>query len=80
LLDNGSEINLIPQRVWERLALPIDTTINWSLDGFKKAKEPDANALMRVCHEVKLSISRVEATVPVFIVNDANADLLLGRL
>jgi hypothetical protein len=74
----------MPQRVWERLALPIDTTINWSsinwsLDGFKKAKEHDANTLVGVCHGVKLSVGGVEATVPVFVVDDANADLLLGR-
>jgi hypothetical protein len=79
LLDNGSEINLMPRRVWERLDQPIDTTINWSLDGFKKSKEQDSKTVLGVCHDVKVSIGGVESQIPIFVVDDANADLLLGR-
>jgi hypothetical protein len=79
LLNNGSEINLMPQRVWERLDQPIDTTINWSLDGFKKTKEQDCKTVLGVCHDVKVNIEEVKSQISIFVVNDANADLLLGR-
>ena len=79
LLDNGSEINLMPRRVWERLEQPIDTTINWSLDGFKKAKEQESKTVLGVCHDVKVNIGGVESQIPIFVVDDAHADLLLGR-
>jgi hypothetical protein len=79
LLDNGSEINLMPRRVWERLEQPIDTTINWTLDGFKKTQEQDGKTVLGVCHDVKVNIGGVESQIPVFVVDDANADLLLGR-
>ena len=79
LLNNGSEINLMPRRVWERLDQFIDTTINWSLNGFKKSKEQNSKTVLGVCHDVKVNIEGVKSQIPIFVVDDTNANLLLGR-
>jgi hypothetical protein len=40
LLDDGSELNLLPRRIYEQLDLPIDTEIDWRINGYDtKAKE-----------------------------------------
>jgi hypothetical protein len=79
LCDSGSELILMPHRVFERLNLPIDTDINWTINGYAKAKEQAPNDLLGVCHEVRLNVGGVEVTVPVFVVTDLSNDLILGR-
>jgi hypothetical protein len=79
LLDHGSELVIMPKRVFERLDLPIDPDVNWEINGYAKAKEQAPNDLLGVCHEVKLSVGGVEAIVPVFVVEDTDNDLILGR-
>jgi len=34
LLDNGSEVNMMPRRVYEQLNLPIDTEIRWQINPY----------------------------------------------
>jgi hypothetical protein len=34
LLDNGSEVIMMPRRGHERLELPIDTSVNWHINGY----------------------------------------------
>jgi hypothetical protein len=80
LLDDGSEVNLMPRRVFEQLDIPIDTNIDWTIDGYQGAKEyEDTSQLIGVCHATKVSIGGVAAVIPVFVVKDSTADLILGR-
>lgn len=79
LLDHGSELVLMPRRVFERLDLPYDREINWKINGYSKAQEQAPNDLVGVCHSVKLSVGGVDASLPVFIVEDLANDLILGR-
>jgi hypothetical protein len=79
LLDHGSELVLMPRRVFERLDLPYDREIDWRINGYSKAQEHAPNDLVGVCHSVKLSVGGVDAYLPVFIVEDLANDLILGR-
>ena len=83
LLDGGSEVCLMPRRVFEKLDLPIDTEIDWKINGYdqpeKARREVEEKGAVGVCHDVKINIGGVEVGLPVFVVNFSNSDLLLGR-
>ena len=42
LCDDGSEINLMPQRIFEKLNIPIDTNIDWRIDAMHQQKKPQS--------------------------------------
>ena len=77
LIDSGSEINIMPRRTYDRLGdFPIDTDIKWSL------RTMDMNSDCRVigvCHRIKVCLGGADVVVPVFVVEDSNSDLMLGR-
>ena len=79
LLDHGSELVLMPRCVFEWLDLSYDREINWTINGYSKAREQALNDLIGVCHSVKHSVGGVDAHIPVFIVEDLANDLILGR-
>ena len=79
LLDDGSEVNLMPWRTFEQLDLPIDKDISWRISTFNTGSETEAHGCLGVCHSVPIDIGGVEVKVPVFIMSDSNQDLLLGR-
>lgn len=79
LLDNGSEINLMPQRVFKHLDLPIDEDIQWRINTYNTESETEAHGCLGVCHSVSVDLGGVEAKVPIFVVEECNQDLLLGR-
>jgi hypothetical protein len=80
LIDDGSEISIMPRRVFERLNIPIDTEINWRINTYETVRaEADGRGLMEVCHSVNVSVGGVAVDIPIFVVEDANSDLLLGR-
>jgi len=79
LLDNGSEVNMMPRRVFERLGLPIDTDIKWSINTYNTESELEGSGPIGVCHAVPIDIGGVEVKQPVFVVEYATQDLLLGR-
>jgi len=79
LLDNGSEVNMMPRRVFERLGLPIDTDIKWKINTYNTDSELEGLGPIGVCHAVPIDIGGVEVKQPVFIVEHATQDLLLGR-
>src|SRR4030095_15826612 len=81
LLDNGSEVNMMPRRVFDRLDLPIDTEIRWRIDAYdsKTNSDLDERGPIGVCHEVPVDIGGVEVKQPIFIVEHCNNDLILGR-
>jgi hypothetical protein len=85
LLDDGSELNLLPRRIYEQLDLPIDTEIDWRINGYDtKAKEElegldRRGNLLGVCHDVWVDIRGVGVKQHLFIIEHANADLILGH-
>jgi hypothetical protein len=89
LCDDGSEINLMPRRTFERLNIPIDPEIDWRIDGFaeaenvaeaKKVAEANSNELLGILHGVEVNIiGGVSVRVPIFVVENMTADLILGR-
>jgi hypothetical protein len=83
LLDDGSELNLMPRRTWEQLNAPIDTDINWRINGYNSkgstGSETEFSGPLGVCHDILVSIGGVEVRLPIFVVEDSNQDLLLGR-
>jgi outer membrane biosynthesis protein TonB len=82
LCDDGSEINLMPRRTFERLNIPIDWRIDWRIDGFAEAEklaEANSNQLLGVLHGVEVNVGGVNVRVPIFVVENMTADLILGR-
>ena len=83
LLDDGSELNLMPKRTWEQLGIPIDTDINWRINGYDSkgtvGSKTEYSGPLGVCHSVLVNIGGVEARIPIFVVEYSNQDLLLGR-
>jgi Aspartyl protease len=82
LCDDGSEINLMPRRTFERLNIPIDPEIDWRIDDFveaEKAIEANSNQLLGVLYGVEVNIGGVNMRVPIFIIENMTVDLILGR-
>jgi hypothetical protein len=79
LCDDRSEINLICHRNSEKLNIPINSDIEWTIDGDAAAKEVvGSSQLLGVCY--KTNVGGVIVTTPVFVVEAATADLILGNL
>jgi hypothetical protein len=81
LLDNGSEVNMMPRRVFEQMDFPIDTEIRWRIDTYdsKTNSKLDEHGPIGVCHNVPVEIGGVEVKQPIFVVESCNNDLILGR-
>jgi hypothetical protein len=82
LCDDGSEINLMPRRTFERLNIPIDPEIDWRIDGFaeaEKAVEANSNQLLGVLHGMEINVGGVNMRVPIFVIENMTTDLILGR-
>jgi hypothetical protein len=79
LLDNGSEVNMMPRRVFEQLNLPIDTEIRWQINAYNSDTNLEDCGPIGVCHDVLISIGGVETKQHIFVVETSNWDLLLGR-
>jgi len=81
LIDSGSEVNLIPLKVYEMMdpQPPIDTDIRWRISSFNAGKESEASGCIGVCHRMRVDIGGVEVALPVFIVEHTAHDLMLGR-
>ena len=79
LLDNVSELNMMPRRMFERTNLPIDTKISWRIDKYdsKTNAELDEHGPIGVCHKVSVDIGGVEVIQPIFVVEHCNNDLIL---
>ena len=79
LLDNGSEVNMMPRHIYEQLNLPIDTEIRWQINAYNTDTNLEDCGPIGVCHDVLISIGGVESKQHIFIVEKSNWDLLLGR-
>jgi len=70
---------MMPRRVFERLGLPIDMDIKWRINTYNTDSEVEGSGPIGVCHAVPIDIGGVEVKQPVFVVEYATQDLLLGR-
>ena len=77
LLDDGSEINIMPWRTWERLNYPIDTDIQWRVNSFEGRKDENG-AVLGVCHGLPVDIGGVEVKTHVFVVENCEHNFILG--
>ena len=83
-LDSGSEVNVMPRRIFAKMGLPIDDGVSWRINAFnseQEAKGPKVSPseLVGVCHDVLVDIGGVAVKQHIFVVEHCNADLLLGR-
>lgn len=68
LLDNGSEVLMMPKRIFDKLELPIDNQIKWRINGYDSTmKALESVAPIGVCHDISLDIDRVEIKIPMYI-------------
>jgi Protein of unknown function (DUF4100) len=81
LLDHGSELNMMPRRIFEKTNLPIDTNISWRIEKYdsKTNAELDEHGPIGVCHKVSVDIGGVDVIQPIFVVEHCNNELILGR-
>jgi hypothetical protein len=87
LLDDGSELNLMDQGIFEELEHPIDEKINWRINGYgTKAQREleerygiERNDLLGVFHNVVVDVGGVEVKQHIFVVTHLPAKLILGR-
>ena len=77
LIDSGSEMNVMSKGLWERAQdlLPIDIVVNWSIGSANCTHD----RVYGTCHAVAVDIGGVEITVPVFILEGASQQFILGR-
>lgn len=85
-LDDGSELNVMNEGLWKRLGHPIDTEIDWTINGYDSNAEQEVKDLKKkgnligVCHNVKVDIGGVEVKQHIFVVYRLGcAELTLGR-
>jgi hypothetical protein len=80
LIDHGSEVNLIPRRIYERMDnLPVDTDIEWTINAYHQSGRTPPNGMIGVVHALSIDVGGVEVKLPVFVVEEAFQDLILGR-
>ena len=85
LLDDGSELNIMVNNAFDQLQHPIDTSINWRINGFDAKAEGEIadldnkGNLLGVCHDVLVDVGGVAVKQHIFVVKYLNSDLILGR-
>ena len=81
LLDHGSELNMMPRRVFERTEFFINTEIRWRIDKYDSQinAELDKHDSIDVCHNVSVDIGDMEIKQSIFMMKYCNNDLILGR-
>ena len=82
--DSGSEVNLMPRRIFEKMNIPIDSDINWSINAYDAhpnttASPVRAPGIVGVCHDVVVEIGGVAVKQHIFVVKHSNSDLILGQ-
>jgi len=68
---------VMSKKLWKRLEedLPIDNDVQWSIGSANATQD----RVYGVCHSVCIDIGGVEIKVPVFVLDVALQDLILGR-
>ena len=81
--DNGSEVNLIHEKLWHKLGHRLDEHINWNIERYdsEKAKKEiekygytqSSGNLLRVCHDVYVDFGGMTTKAYVFVVRSLHA-------
>jgi len=80
LIDHGSEVNLIPRQVYKCMDnLPVDINIEWTINAYHQSGKAPPNGMIGVVHALSIDVSGVEVKLPVFVMEEAFQDLILGR-
>ena len=77
LIDSGIEMCVLSQDLYERAKglLPVDTEIHWSICSANLRMDK----VFGVCHSLAVEVSGIEIPVPVFILEGASQEFILGR-
>jgi len=81
LLDNGSEVVMIPRRIHERLGIAIDTEIDWRINGYnsRTSEMLEDGRVIGCCHDASVDVGGIEVKVPIFVIEHSHSDIILGR-
>ena len=81
LLDAGSEVNIMPCRIFEQSNLAMDPDIHWRIDTYNMATNEylGDDGPIDVCRDVSVDIGGVDVLQDIFVVEHSNHDLVLGR-
>jgi hypothetical protein len=80
LLDDGSEVNLMSLRAFQQMNLPIDTEVDWTINGYDgEPANMTEKGVVGVLHGVKVDIGGVDVPTHIFVVRKSKNDLILGR-
>ena len=77
LIDSGSEMCVMSKRLRDELQdeLPIDRDVAWSIGSASATRDQ----VYGVCHSVSVNVGGVEVDVPIFVLEEAAQNLILGR-
>ena len=77
LIDSGSEMCVMSGDLYERVKglLPVDTEILWSIGSANSTMDE----VFGVCHSVAVEVRGIKLPVPVFILEGASQEFILGR-
>ena len=77
LIDSGSEMCVMSRDLYERAKglLPVDMEIRWSIGSANSTMDK----VFGVCHSVAVEVGGIQIPVPVFILEVALQELILGR-
>jgi hypothetical protein len=85
LLDDGSELNIMSQTTFDQLQHPLDSDINWRINGYDSKAQDELEelekegSLLGVCHDVLVDVGGVAVKQHIFVVSHLSSDLILGR-
>ena len=77
LIDSGFEMCVMSKRLWDDLQdeLHIDRDVTWSIGSANATRD----RVYGVCHSVSMDVGGVEVDVPIFVLEEAAQNLILGR-
>ncbi|EPZ30889.1 Ribonuclease H-like domain-containing protein [Rozella allomycis CSF55] len=73
--DSGSEVCVMSEFIFNKLSLGIDRSINWVMRNANASK----TTMIGVIHECPITIHSITVTVPMFVIDTAEFEVLLGR-
>src|SRR5438552_2806461 len=82
LLDNGSEINMMTKKVFDKIDLPIDRDIQWRINAYDTKTNDALNSAgaIGVCHDVPVDVGGVKVPQAIFVVEYANTPTMIYSL
>ncbi|RKP16293.1 hypothetical protein ROZALSC1DRAFT_17748, partial [Rozella allomycis CSF55] len=73
--DSGSEVCVMSEFIFNKLSLGIDRSINWVMRNANASK----TTMIGVIHGCPITIHSITVIVPMFVIDTAEFEVLLGR-